>query len=118
MNKSSKTVLSFLFIAVFCMLAYCIVQVNTTQQGIMYLTQQLALEVAGDSGQFESSSTPEPAGTPTSEAVTPGTETVYWVPNGKVWHTTPDCPALSQSSNILSGSIEDSGKERVCKKCG
>ena len=47
--------------------------------------------------------------------------TVYWVKSGKVWHTTKDCPSLSRSKSILSGSVDDAmaaGKERVCKRCG
>lgn len=46
------------------------------------------------------------------------TETVYWVPNGKVWHTTQNCSTLSRSHDIRSGTIEESGKSRCCKKCG
>jgi hypothetical protein len=45
-------------------------------------------------------------------------ETVYWVPNGKVWHTTDSCRTLARSWDIREGSIEDSGKARVCKVCG
>ena len=43
--------------------------------------------------------------------------TVYWTPNGKVYHSTPNCPSLSRSKTILSGSIEESGKSRGCKNC-
>ena len=45
-------------------------------------------------------------------------DTVYWVSSGSVWHTTPDCRALSNSLNVHEGSIEESGKERACKLCG
>ena len=41
--------------------------------------------------------------------------TVYWVPNGKVYHSTKDCPTLSRSKTILSGS-PPSGR-RKCKVC-
>lgn len=46
--------------------------------------------------------------------------TVYWVENGKVWHKTKGCSALSRSKNIMSGSKSEAaaaGKERECKKC-
>ena len=43
--------------------------------------------------------------------------TVYWTPNGEVYHSTPNCPSLSRSKTILSGSIEESGKSRGCKNC-
>ncbi len=43
--------------------------------------------------------------------------TVYWTPNGKVYHSTPDCPSLARSKTILSGTIEESGKPRPCKNC-
>lgn len=42
---------------------------------------------------------------------------VYWVPNGKVYHSTPNCSTLKRSSNIISGSISQSGKGRGCKVC-
>ena len=43
--------------------------------------------------------------------------TVYWTPNGSVWHYDRNCSALSRSQEILSGTIEESGKERGCKLC-
>lgn len=58
--------------------------------------------------------TPSDAGS----AVTPNGATVYWTDNGKVWHTTPNCPSLARSGNIKSGTAEESGKERVCMRCG
>lgn len=52
------------------------------------------------------------------KAVSPRTQTVYWTPNGKVYHTTPDCSSLAKSKTILEGSAEESGKSRACRKCG
>lgn len=43
--------------------------------------------------------------------------TVYWVPNGQVYHSTRDCPSLGRSSTIYSGTIAQSGKSRPCKNC-
>ena len=43
--------------------------------------------------------------------------TVYWVTNGEVYHSTADCPTLSRSKNIYSGTISESGKSRPCKVC-
>lgn len=46
---------------------------------------------------------------------------VYWTSGGEVWHTSLDCPSLSRSKQILSGSVDEavaSGKDRVCKRCG
>ena len=43
--------------------------------------------------------------------------TVYWVPNGKVYHSTPNCSTLSRSKTIYSGTISESGKSRGCKRC-
>lgn len=58
----------------------------------------------------------------TSEIVeTAVSDTVYWVQNGEVWHISINCPSLSRSKNILSGSQTDAkaaGKSRVCKRCG
>lgn len=44
-------------------------------------------------------------------------ETVYWTPNGEVYHSTSSCPSLSRSKTVLSGSIAESGKSRPCKNC-
>ncbi len=43
--------------------------------------------------------------------------TVYWVPNGEVYHSTPDCSTLKRSKNIYSGTVSESGKSRPCKVC-
>jgi len=53
-----------------------------------------------------------------SKSSNSGYGTVYWTPNGTVYHTTPDCPSLARSHTIYSGSVSDSGKPRVCRNCG
>ncbi len=45
------------------------------------------------------------------------TATVYWTPGGSVYHVSKNCPTLSRSGTILSGSISKSGKSRACKVC-
>ncbi len=45
------------------------------------------------------------------------TGTVYWVSGGSVYHLSKDCPSLSRSSNIQSGTVEESGRQRACKNC-
>ncbi|TQQ83915.1 MBL fold metallo-hydrolase [Peptacetobacter hominis] len=42
---------------------------------------------------------------------------VYWTKNGKVYHSNKNCDGLKNSKSINSGTIEDSGKERLCKIC-
>lgn len=42
---------------------------------------------------------------------------VYWVPNGSVYHSTSDCPTLSRSRTIYSGSKSKCPKARACKVC-
>ena len=43
--------------------------------------------------------------------------TVYWTPGGSVYHSTRECPTLSRSKIIYSGTISQSGKSRGCKVC-
>ncbi|MCH1982096.1 Ig-like domain-containing protein [Ruminococcus sp. OA3] len=43
--------------------------------------------------------------------------TVYWTPNGSVYHSTRECPSLARSKTIRSGSVSQSGKSRKCKVC-
>ena len=44
-------------------------------------------------------------------------KTVFWTKNGKVYHKYRDCSGLRKSKNVLSGTISDSGKPRLCKRC-
>lgn len=44
-------------------------------------------------------------------------QTVYWTPNGKSYHTTSNCSTLSRSKVIHSGTISESGKLDPCDKC-
>ncbi len=46
-----------------------------------------------------------------------GGGTVYWVPNGEVYHSTPGCRSLSRSNTILSGPLASCPKSRPCKNC-
>ncbi|MGN0169134.1 MAG: DNA/RNA non-specific endonuclease [Lachnospiraceae bacterium] len=46
-----------------------------------------------------------------------GSGTVYWVPNGEVYHTNRNCSYLSRSKTVLSGTIAESGKPRKCSRC-
>ena len=57
------------------------------------------------------------AGNGKEPSVSDSGQTVYWVKNGKVYHSTPDCTSLSRSKNIQSGTISQSGKSRGCKNC-
>ena len=41
----------------------------------------------------------------------------YWTPNGKSYHTTKDCSALSRSKTILEGTLKESGKHDPCDRC-
>ena len=43
--------------------------------------------------------------------------TVYWTPNGSVYHKTKNCPTLSRSRTIYSGSVSSCPKPRPCKVC-
>ena len=43
--------------------------------------------------------------------------TVYWVPNGSVYHKSKNCPSLKRSKTIYSGTVAESGKSRACKVC-
>jgi len=47
--------------------------------------------------------------------------TVYYVQSGHVYHISRDCPTLSRSKTILSGTpaqAKENGKTRLCEVCG
>ena len=57
---------------------------------------------------------------PDPKPTEPIDETVYWVSGGSVYHSTKDCPSLSRSKNIQSGTVEEAkaaGKTEPCKVC-
>ena len=76
--------------------------------------QQQAQEEAA-AAQTQQNTTTYSSDTSDSQQNTGGT--VYWTPNGEVYHSTKDCPSLGRSKTILSGSISESGKARPCKNC-
>lgn len=76
--------------------------------------QQQAQEEAA-AAQTQQNTTTYSSDTSDSQQNTGGT--VYWTPNGEVYHSTKDCPSLGRSKTILSGSISESGKSRPCKNC-
>ena len=76
--------------------------------------QQQAQEEAA-AAQTHQNTTTYSSDTSDSQQNTGGT--VYWTPNGEVYHSTKDCPSLGRSKTILSGSISESGKSRPCKNC-
>lgn len=45
------------------------------------------------------------------------TSTVYWTPGGSVYHISRNCPSLSRSKTVYSGTRSDSGKSRACRIC-
>ena len=62
----------------------------------------------------------EPAVTVETPAEVDGTEDVYWVKGGKVWHKSRECSALLRSTDIISGTLNEalsSGKDRGCQRC-
>ena len=76
--------------------------------------QQQAQEEAA-AAQTQQNTTTYSSDTSDSQQNTGGT--VYWTPNGEVYHSTKDCPSLGRSKTILSGTISESGKSRPCKNC-
>lgn len=42
---------------------------------------------------------------------------VYWVENGKTYHTDKDCVSLKKSKDIKYGTIDESGKTTKCCNC-
>ena len=47
----------------------------------------------------------------------PSDTTVYYTPNGKSYHSTPNCSTLSRSKTILDGPLSTSGKTDACNRC-
>lgn len=79
--------------------------------------------IIGNLGQQRQSPvTPVDSATPpaiTSEASTlPQGQIVYWTDSGDVYHIDRDCQHTQNRTNVHSGTVAESGKDRVCKTCG
>lgn len=88
-------------------------QEEAQKQAELEAQQQVQEEAAA--AQTQQNTTTYSSDTSDSQQNTVGT--VYWTPNGEVYHSTKDCPSLGRSKTILSGSISESGKSRPCKNC-
>ena len=88
-------------------------QAEAQKQAELEAQQQAQEEAAA--AQTQQNTTTYSSDTSDSQQNTGGT--VYWTPNGEVYHSTKDCPSLGRSKTILSGSISESGKSRPCKNC-
>lgn len=42
---------------------------------------------------------------------------IYYTPNGKSYHSTPNCSTLSRSKTIIEGTLSESGKLDACDRC-
>ena len=70
------------------------------------------------SGNAESTGSTESGGSANiTETIPDESQTVYWTPGGSVYHSSKSCPSLAKSENVKSGTIKESGKSRLCKKC-
>lgn len=51
------------------------------------------------------------------ESIEENHKIVYWTPNGKTYHISSACFALSRSKVIKEGTIEESQKDTLCDLC-
>ncbi len=77
-----------------------------------------AEEMKLPSGNAESTGSTESGGSANiTETIPDESQTVYWTPGGSVYHSSKSCPSLAKSENVKSGTVKESGKSRLCKKC-
>ena len=77
-----------------------------------------AKETKLPSGNAESTGSTESGGSANiTETIPDESQTVYWTPGGSVYHSSKSCPSLAKSENVKSGTVKESGKSRLCKKC-
>ena len=70
------------------------------------------------SGNAESTGSTESGGSANiTETIPDESQIVYWTPGGSVYHSSKSCPSLAKSENVKSGTVKESGKSRLCKKC-
>lgn len=52
------------------------------------------------------------------DSALPQGQVVYWTDSGDVYHVDRDCQHIRNRTNVHSGTVAESGKDRVCKTCG
>jgi hypothetical protein len=75
---------------------------------------------SAESTPLGDSSTDDPNETTTTPSTQPNigeTETVYWTASGTKYHLYRDCQSLKRSTNVESGTLEESKKAECCKYC-
>lgn len=78
-----------------------------------------AAEKAAAQKQQQTAASSNDVGT-TAPAAAENGQTVYWTPHGKSYHFNRNCPTLSRSKTILSGTLAEAkatGKTDPCDKC-
>lgn len=94
------------------------------KKGTTYYVQIREIRKVGNTAYIGNISCPVAVKTKTASAsslvskVSGGGRTVYWTPNGKVYHLSRSCSTLSKSRTVYSGTISESGKSRACYVCG
>lgn len=91
------------------------------QQELERQQQQAAANSSSGSSSSSSSGSYDGQTGSGNSNTTPSYGTVYWTPNGEKYHTTRDCPTLSRSKTIYSGTVAEAqanGKSEECKVCG
>lgn len=92
----------------------------STGKGIETACEEGSLTSGGKSVKPTASSDDLPNDTtsPVVEQIpSSSTQVVYWTLKGKSYHVTKECPALSRSKGIYSGTIAESGKDAPCDQC-
>ncbi len=92
----------------------------STGKGIETACEEGSLTSGGKSVKPTASSDDLPNDTtsPVVEQIpSSSTQVVYWTLKGKSYHVTKECPALSRSKGIYSGTIAESGKDDPCDQC-
>lgn len=93
--------------------------VVSTVIGIVYTIIVSVVSILLYSNVNESKNISNEQPTQTSTTINIEEATYYWVTNGKVYHLYEDCPSLSNSVNIQSGTLDKAQriKDRLCKTC-
>lgn len=92
----------------------------STGKGVETACEEGSLTVGGKKNELTTSSENVPNDTTSSiveQTPSSSTPVVYWTLKGKNYHATKECPTLSRSKEIYSGTVAESGKDDPCDQC-
>ena len=120
--KVKRVLLPAFLIVVLSSVIICLIGININNNYVLYERPNVSSGEVNMQASVAEQSEALLSDTPntnvsSSESAIVNMSSVYWTENGEVYHLYKNCQHLKNSTEVFSGTPENSGKERCCKTC-